>query len=63
MTQMAKFRANDIHMYLQWAIIPVQAYTDVYWQWEQYQVSTANSEPTIGTISPVVNLRVCKKAL
>ena len=49
-------------MYLQWANIPVQAYTDVYWQWEQYQVSTANSEPTIGTISPVVNLRVFAKS-
>ena len=32
------------------------AMTDVYWQWEQCQVSTADLESFIGTISPVMDL-------
>ena len=31
--------------------------TDVYWQWEQYQVPIANLEPSIGTILPIMNLQ------
>ena len=37
-------------------IIHYKAETNVYQQWKQYQVSTANLEPTNGTISPTVNL-------
>ena len=35
----------------------------MYWQWEQYQVSTANLESTICPISPVVNLHGQQGAL
>ena len=31
-------------------------------QWEPYQVPTANLEPSIGTISPVVDLQGQQKA-
>ena len=35
----------------------------MFWQSEQYQVAIADLEPTIGTISPVVNLHGLQKAL
>ena len=35
--------------------------TDVCGQWEAYQVSTAKFEPSIGAISPVVDLHGQKK--
>ena len=44
-------------------IFHYKAYTDVCGQWEQYQVPTAKFEPSIGTISPVVDLHGQKKAL
>ena len=33
----------------------------MYWQWELYQVPTAKSEPSIGAISPIVNLYMVGK--
>ena len=44
-------------------IFHYKANTYMYWQWEQYQVSIANLEPTIGTISSVMGYMVGKKHL
>ena len=62
---MAEFRVAvcGVHMYPQWANNPLQGQTDMYWQWEQYQVSTVDLEPAIDTIPPVMNLHDQQKAL
>ena len=43
-------------------IFHYKAYTDMHWQWEQYQVPTAKLESSFGTISPVMNLHGRQKS-
>ena len=43
-------------------IFHYKAWTDVHWQWEPYQVPTANLGPSFGAISPVVDLHGRQKA-
>ena len=37
-------------------IVHYKAYTDMLWQWEQYQVPTTKLLPSFGAISPIVDL-------
>ena len=61
---MEEFRVAMMFTYIHnGPIFHYKSYTDVYWQWEQYQISIADSESTSGTISPVVILHGWQKPL
>ena len=63
MTQIVEFRVAIMSICThKGPIFHYKAYTDVHWQWEPYMVPTAKLEPSIGTISPVMDLHGQQKA-
>ena len=64
MTQIVEFRVVMTYTCThKGSIFHYKVYTDMHWQCEQYQVSTAKPEPSFGTISPIVDLHGRQKAL
>ena len=63
-TRVAGFRVAMMSIYTHnGPTIHYKAWTDMCWQWEQYQVPTTNVKPSICTISPVANLHGQQKEL